>query len=318
MKKVLITGATGFLGSWVTRVLASDDYEVTAVAREHSDLYRLQNIRNCQIIRLNENKWCGLIEKIEPNILLSFDWSGVSGLERNSEAQSNNIRRVLGLAEQAISSDVELFFTFGSQAEVGPMSLLISESAELQPTTEYGRTKAKLLTDLSTIFYNSNTKFIWGRVFSTYGPLDSPNWFIPQMITALLNSDEFDMTLGEQNWNYLHAYDFALAVNRIIDCKDIKGIVNIANTEQIKLIDLARTVQSSIATTGQINIGAVAYREDQVMNLIPDVSVLTKIGWSPQVQIEMGVSELINWMSGNISTTTTPIICKLDIPRYEK
>jgi hypothetical protein len=87
--RIVITGASGFLGSWACRVLSAQ-HEVVALVRETSNTYRISNLRDIQVIRLPIRLWPDQIMNINPDVLVMSDWSGVSGIERNAELQRDN------------------------------------------------------------------------------------------------------------------------------------------------------------------------------------------------------------------------------------
>jgi nucleoside-diphosphate-sugar epimerase len=297
-EKIMIFGASGFLGSWFIRVAVFNGLEVIPVVRPTSNISRLVGIPNTELQRIDPLDWPKFIRELEPKSVISFDWDGVGNAARNNSTQFGNIGRALKLAQAATDAKVQNFITFGSQAEVGPIESTITEESPLNPTTEYGKAKKLLLKNLQEIFTNSKTRFIWGRIFSTYGPMDSANWLIPQMITTLSKKEEFPMTKGEQVWNYLHAFDLSNALIKILDTETVSGIINIANPNTVIIADLANFVANELGTTNLVKLGRIEYREDQVMHLTADVEKLCSTGWKPIISIEEGLRHLIKWMVG--------------------
>lgn len=295
--KIVITGATGFLGSWVARILSNANYEVIAVARPSSNDFRLKQIANLQLFRASSNHEVQeLIVKIRPYAVISFDWEGVKGSARNEISQFSNIERISSLARVIKSSNVNTFICFGSQAEVGPTSELISEQTLCKPTTLYGEAKMLLQMQLSEIFEKSDTRFIWGRIFSTFGPMEDSQWFTSSLINALLQEEKFPMTSGEQYWNYLHTYDFAKAVLRILENDNISGVINIAHVENKRIADIANYVAKKLNKSEYVEVGAIEYRPDQVMSLKVDISKLLAIGWEPVLSTEEGLDDLVEYL----------------------
>ena len=88
--RILVTGASGFLGSWVCRVLSSN-HQVIGLVRENSDIFNLRNIKDLVIKRTPASNWKNLIKEIQPDVILILHWDGVSNSRRNSEEQMLNI-----------------------------------------------------------------------------------------------------------------------------------------------------------------------------------------------------------------------------------
>ena len=115
------------------------------------------------------------------------------------------------------------------------------------------------------------------------------------MVKAFMNNQVFSLTSGEQEWSYLHAYDFALAVLTL--CKeDVKeDIINIGNPNTIKIIEVANKVASYMNCNKLLEVGTHPNRNDQVFFLKPDVSNLVRFGWSPKISIDLGLDSYVNW-----------------------
>jgi nucleoside-diphosphate-sugar epimerase len=293
--RVLVTGASGFLGSWICRVL-SQHFEVTALVRPTSDLFRLSGINKLKIVPRETSEWVNYIEEAKPETLILVDWWGVGNTDRNDKRQFENVIRMCELATAARDTDSMLVIGVGSQAELGPVADVITEDLPDQPTTKYGFAKAEARLKLRNILRDSPTRFVWMRIFSTYGPLDTGNWLIPQTVDSLKSGHIMKLTKGEQHWSYLHAFDLALAFKAVIDASEISGTVNVGNPKTIILKEAVVSIASKLDAQEMLEFGAVEYRNDQVMKLQPLCEKLTRSGWRPQIEFEAGISQTIKWL----------------------
>jgi UDP-glucose 4-epimerase len=307
MEKVLVTGASGFLGSWVLRTLDAQRYCVLGLARKQSNLWRISNLPDVRIICENENNWSTIIRTEKPAIVISLDWQGVDNKSHEHQEQFSNISRSLAMAESCLQSGVKEFIGFGSQAEIGPTKEIIFENSTENPTTNYGRAKVELRKRLFEIFDKSQVNFKWVRIFSTYGPLDTALWFIPSAVQELVSRKTFNMTFGEQSWNYLHAYDFAAGICKLIDSNQSSGVFNIGNKHQITILEVSEIIGNYLRLSNAINVGAIPYRDDQAMTLQPDISKMESLGWEPRVPLRAGIESTIDWIlgRGDIEITDT-------------
>ena len=294
---ILVTGANGFLGSWISALLNFNNLEWYGLCRNEENIGRLRHLPESKILALNTSLWTDFIIQTKPKIVISCDWDGVVNNKRNdNELQRSNIKRVLDLGTASKNAEVKKFITFGSQAENGPLNKIALERNYDLPTSIYGQAKVDTRKSLFKLFDKSNTQLIWGRIFSTYGQTDNPQWLIPSMVKAFMKNERFSLTSGEQEWSYLHAYDFALAVLAL--CKeDIKEeIINIGNPTTIKIIEVAKKVATYMNCNKLLEVGTHPKRSDQVFFLKPDVSNLVRLGWSPKIGIDLGLASYVNWV----------------------
>ena len=239
--KIVITGASGFLGSWLARVL-SEKHQVIGLVRESSDTYRLNNLEKLEVARIDSKFWDEFIIDSRPDILILNDWDGVGNQSRNDLQQFENTERLSRLATAGRDAGVKAIIGVGSQAELGPIDSSISEAASDNPKTVYGEAKVKTRKTIDNLLADSEIRFVWMRVFSTYGPLDEGSWLIPNMVDSLLKNKVVELTKGEQEWSYLHAFDLAMAFALVIEDASLYGIVNVGNPETISIRAVASKV----------------------------------------------------------------------------
>ncbi len=293
--KILITGGTGFLGSWISRILA-ENHEVILLTRKSSKLHKISDLKNIKVVSAEVSDWQEWILYLAPEVLILNDWSGVENLFRDSPLQYENVERIRTLASTALKAKVKTVVGVGSQAELGPVESEILESAPDNPTSIYGRAKVETRTHLEKLFSNSQTRFVWMRIFSTYGPLDEGSWLIPNIVDSLSNNRTTKMTLGAQEWSYLHAYDLAKAFATVIEDLHVCGTVNAGNPETILIREVGLKIARILRKESLLDFGALDYRPDQVMKLRPICETLTRSGWSPLIRFEPGITQTVQWL----------------------
>ena len=304
--KILVTGSSGFLGSWICRVLAQH-HNVVALVRPNSDTYRLLGITGLRIERIDSANWVEFIAAEKPDGLVLADWWGVGNHDRNDERQFDNIARMESLAVAVRAAGIALVIGVGSQAELGPVSNRITEDLPDNPTTKYGQAKVQARKIIQGAVEGSATRFVWMRIFSTYGPSDTDTWLIPQLIDSLTNGEVMDLTLGEQEWSYLHAFDLARAFEAVVENESISGVVNVGNPQTVILKDAINLIADQLGAKGLLGFGNMPYRPDQVMKLEPACESLTGIGWKPIVSLEYGIKQTIQWRHRK---ALTPLLCE--------
>lgn len=282
---ILITGANGFVGSWLVKSFLENGHRVTALVRPDSDVFRLNDAVGVKIVRLAPVDWPSFIHKSSPYALILADWSGVATKQANSDSQMDNVSRWSDLATAARKSGVEVVIAFGSQAELGNELRGVTEATAHNPHTQYGIAKSFAFSTLQNVLNDSKTRFIWGRIFSVFGPLDNQNWLIPSAIKSIRDGRRFKTTEGTQLWNFLFIHDLCDGVYRAFQRDDFVGVLNLASPESVQIRTVLEYIQHELGASGVIDFGAVSYSPDQIMEVSPDTSLLSSLGWTQSFEI---------------------------------
>ena len=206
MKRAVITGPTGAIGTALIAELISHGIEVEAVVRP--DSRRTDNIPKSPLVHivpcdLKELKT--LHEKIEhADVFYHFGWDGTFGNSRNNAyGQLENVRYALDAVEAAAALGCTTFVGAGSQAEYGRVEGSLNASTPAFPENGYGI--AKLCTGQMTkiLCEQKGIRHIWTRILSIYGPFDGAKTMVMSTIVSLLKGGRPQCTAGEQMWDYL-------------------------------------------------------------------------------------------------------------------
>lgn len=300
--RIVVTGATGFIGAALCRHLLDLGHPVAIIGRASSHWRIADLVERITFIKGD----LGAIEAIVPQLtafrpdaIVHLAWDGVGGADRNDLRQVDNITWTARLISIAAEAGAETFVGVGSQAEYGPKTSVISEDAETEPTTLYGEAKLSAYRLSKMICAQRGIRFAWGRVFSTYGPGDHPRWMIPGLIGQLLNRKRPALTAGEQLWDYLHVNDAASALATILNSSAADGVFNLGSGYAQPLRTTVEVVRDAIDPKLELGWGEVPYRSDQVMILQADVSRLQSLGWAPQVDLTDGLRSVAHWYGAN-------------------
>lgn len=301
-QRVLVTGCTGFVGSYVlARLLEKPERSVAALVRPDADLWRIgpELLARTTLIRGDLEHLDALREplaRFAPDTVVHSAWDGVGPKDRNDTRQLQNIASAIALLRLAQEVGVQHWIGMGSQAEYGAHDQALRETDAVRPTTLYGASKLSLCHLARLVAEQSRMRFVWLRIFSTYGPKDHPRWLIPYVILALLKGERPALTEGAQKWDYVHVDDIATAVRAVVDDGDAEGIYNVGSGRVVTIRRVVERIRDLVDARLQLAFGELLYRPDQVMHLEADIGRLQRAtGWSPRIDFDSGLAETVGW-----------------------
>lgn len=300
MKRAIITGATGSVGTALIKELVSNDVEVLVLCREGSK-------RNDNILKhpLVEKICCSLdeLEHLENDtgkvydVFYHFAWQGTTGKSRNDMyLQNKNVKYTLDAVGAAHRFGCHTFIGAGSQAEYGRVEGVLTPSTPVFPENGYGM--AKLCAGhMSRVLCEQNgMKHIWTRILSIYGPFDGEQSMIMSTIRSLLTNQRPSLTKGEQQWDYLYSLDAGRAMYAIGKSGKHGKTYCIGSGKARALLEYVEMMRDYINPNAELGVGEMSYAPKQVMYLCADISELTKdTGFFPKYTFEEGIRETVDW-----------------------
>lgn len=294
MKRAIITGATGAVGTALVKELVSNGIEVLVFCRKGSK-------RNVRIPEheLVTRKYCALNELSviqndtgkDYEIFYHFAWEGTTGAARNDMyLQNQNVRYALDAVAAAKRFGCHMFIGAGSQAEYGRVEGLLKPDTPTFPEMGYGIGKLCAGQMTREYAHQLGMRHIWTRILSIYGPNDGAQSMVMSTIHKLKNGQVPEFTKGEQQWDYLYSGDAANAF-RLLGEKGHDGKVYVLGSGHAEpLAVYIEKIREIIAPDAEIRLGAIPYSEKQVMHLQADISELIEdTGFEAKMEFETGI-----------------------------
>ena len=273
--KAFVTGATGFIGSYLAKYLVDKGHDVLCLKRVSSDLYRLEGYQD-RIKWVNTtDDWKCFFREFVPEIVYNLAWDGVSASDRVIwQKQIHNIELQQELLDISIECGVKKFVGAGSQSEYGEFEEKIDETYPVDPKTAYAVSKVAALMTLKSFCKINGMDWYWFRLFPLFGPYESERWLIPALIKNICTSDHMDLTPGEQKLAYLYVGECAKAIASPIDMTGNSGVYNVCSNHLLTLKELVTKIRDRINPDFRLNFGAQPYRYGQCMYMEGDTSRL--------------------------------------------
>ena len=278
-KRILLTGATGFLGSHIARVITNYNIELIALKRENSNLFRCKTFQN-KVNWINIDTaggWKKKVIDLNPTHLIHSAWIAVDSNQRDDiKKQIENIYFLSDLLKISKKINLTQIIGFGSQAEYGILNDKVSEDNIANPVSLYGATKVATQQILKTFCELNKIDWIWLRLFSITGEHENNNWLIPSIISKVIAGKTINMTLGEQKYSYMYVNDFALIILKLINSKVDSGIYNVSANNPKTIKEITNLICEKLNILTKINWGAFTYRPNQSMHLEGETYKLKK------------------------------------------
>lgn len=236
------------------------------------------------------------VKDFGPDAVLHLAWQGVTGKERDKAGQSENLTRTMALLQLARDAHVKSFIGLGSQSEYGNCPQIVREDQETHPTSLYGQYKLAAFLAARDFCQKENIRFAWLRLFSGYGPKDSPEFLVPYLISSYLKGIPPKLTPCEQLWDYIYVRDIASAIIEVAESQTAEGVFNLGSGRAVPLKDIVLAIRNAVRPDMSAGIGEMPYREDQIMHLQADITrIQTQTGWHPVTDLKKGIEETVKW-----------------------
>ena len=294
-RRVLVTGASGFIGRHCLGVLAASGYEVHAVTSRGAALvtttcewHRADLLQSSDITRV--------IEVVRPSHLLHFAWYAVPGQYPSSSENLHWCTATMQLLAAFAQSGGSRAVFAGSCFEYDfNYGYCVEDQTPSNPATFYGVCKNAACQVIAGFHRQFGLSAAWGRIFHLFGPHETPGRLVPSIVAALLKGEPARCTDGREIRDFLYVEDVAAAFVALLT-SDVCGTVNIGSGEPISLRHLVNRLATMMGAPQMIEFGAFPPRPGDPPLLIPDVRRLREeVGWHPRLTLDEGLKRTVAW-----------------------
>jgi nucleoside-diphosphate-sugar epimerase len=294
MARVLVTGASGFVGRHVVEQLAGRGHEVHAVARAGVGA-DVPGVRWHAADLLDGASAAALVREVAAEALLHLAWYAEPGAFWRSPENVRWVEASLALARAFVDAGGRRLVVAGTCAEYDWHDGLCSEaSTPLAPATLYGRSKHALEIVLSGLAVEAPLSFAWGRIFFVYGPGEHPARLTASVVGALLRGEPARLSAGTQVRDFLHVADVAGAFVALVE-SDVQGPVNVGWGDPTPVRRLAELVAEIVGRPELLRLGALGAAGEEPPLVVADPRRLRDdVGFTPRFDLRTGLQDTVD------------------------
>ncbi|WP_066017634.1 NAD-dependent epimerase/dehydratase family protein [Endozoicomonas atrinae] len=283
--KILLTGASGFLGSHLAKAFVNSGYEVHALIRKETKLSRLEGYENKLIFHSRESGLDKAFDKNNPYkaIVHTATCYGRNG-EKDTEIFDVNLKYPLDLLENAVLFDTKVFFNTDTVLD----KYLNSYSLSKKQFVEWGR----------NISERSSIRFCNIKLEHMYGPGDDDTKFTTNIINSCLNNvPVIKLTPGEQKRDFIYIKDVISAYQLLMECSELPSFEDfeLGTGDMISIREFVETVHNITTSKSKLDFTAYPYRKNELMESKADIKKLAELGWKPKFKLIDALQETIQF-----------------------
>lgn len=293
--KVLLVGGTGFVGSHVLEALVHLNADVTVAALFRPTEYNGPALERCRCLSGPPDAHVEEIGAANWDVVINV--GGRTNHGHDAVAHEQSFRDHFWLVRALVTSlrhTPKRFIQVGSALEYGDTPPPHSEGARERPLNPYAAAKVAATHFLLMLNRSRGFPAVVLRPFFVYGPRQREDSFLAWAAAQARLGRTIDMTMGEQTRDPVWVGDVAAAILRaaVLDAA-VGQIINVASGAPMRLRDIAQAVVDVVGA-GRLNLGAVPYREGEVMRSEADVRRLIGIlGLRPRTDFKLLLCDLL-------------------------
>ena len=300
-RRILLTGASGFIGQHAAQSLVASGFSVFASTRQAQDSRNLTpNIEWIEADLLEPSGASRLVRSARCATLLHLGWDVSPGFW-TATSNLDWLAASLWLAKVFRESGGQRIVIAGTCAEYdwsakSAQTKNLNENTDrFCPATLYAQSKLSLRNVLSQWCATNNISFAAGLLFFLYGANEHPLRLVPSVIRSLLAGEVVQTTTGHQIRDYIDTRDAGHALAALA-ASNIAGTVNIGSGEGKTIRDIVSLLLKQINPAAEITFGSLPNHPDDPPRLVADINRLqNEVGFTPELSLDQGLKDCVAW-----------------------
>ncbi|RQW80489.1 MAG: NAD-dependent epimerase/dehydratase family protein [Methanothrix sp.] len=311
-KRVLITGATGFIGANLARMALLEGSDVYIITRTESDKWRIGDIlgdiveynADYDVDLLDQDKLNRIIARIRPEVIYhTATYGGRPGQKDTLKIVQTNLIGTINLIKACRKFGFDLFVNTGSSSEYGVKERAMHEGDLLEPVNDYGVSKSAATQYCRAVAKNEDLPIVTLRLFSPYGSYEESTRLIPSVILSCLKGMKPKISSPYFVRDFVYIQDVLDAYAKLSNVPCLSGeVFNIGSGKQCTVGDVANKIIELSCGGFELETGAPQAWPNEPKKWEADISKANDIlGWKPKYDLENGLAETIRWFEKNIN-----------------
>jgi len=294
-ERILVTGATGFIGRHIPALLQARGYETHITAR--NVLPTPPGITAHGVDLLHQDNAQRLIRDIRPDIVIHTAWYVAHGRFWTAPENTDWLEASTALAAYGAEAGARRFIGLGTCAEyateAGDDAFPWPEARRIAPATPYGEAKATLARRLAEMAEaRAHFSFAWARLFHLFGPGENPARLVPSIMIALREGREAPCASGRPIRDFISTQNAAAAITAFAT-SDVTGPVNIASGAPISIAAMARLIANIAGRSDLLKIGTLPDRPNEAPYMVAHTGRLRReVGFIAPVSLAAEIRNL--------------------------
>jgi UDP-glucose 4-epimerase len=307
MKRIIITGGTGFVGANLTRRLLSEGCEIHLLVRPGYSVWRIQDIINeisLHIVELQDRETLeATVGEIKPDWVFHLAASGAYSWQTDlSLMVQTNIVGTINLVEACLQSGFDTFVNTGSSSEYGFKPIAPSESEYLEPNSHYAVTKSSASLYCRYTAQSRNVRLYTLRLYSVYGPYEDSRRLMPSLIRCGLRGELPPLVNPDTARDYVYVEDVIKAYLLAAANPDQEpgSVYNIGSGVQTSLREVVQVASQVLGLKIKPKWGTMPQRNWDTNKWVANTQkAQTGLGWQSAFTFGDGFRKMVKWYSVN-------------------
>ncbi len=315
---MLVTGGSGFIGSHLTAALVGLGADTHVLTSAVSSVYphRLTKLR--ADLTLHEGNLTdrtalrAVVRDARPEVVFhlgAYTHVGKSW-SRIDECIQTNVQGTVNLLEALDGTGYRRFVNTGTSEIYGAIDVPFAESDRPEPVSPYAVSKHAAEEFCRLGSTARGWPIVRVRPFNAYGPGQSPDRIIPEVIVRALRGDPLPLTQGRQTREFNHVDDLVEGFLLLGVVDGIDGqLMNLGNGEEVAIADLVRTILGLLGDPIEAEFGALPDRPIEIWRMCCDPSrAADLLGWRPRLTLTEGLTRTIEWYRQELAGPGSPFV----------
>jgi nucleoside-diphosphate-sugar epimerase len=297
VSRVLVTGASGFIGLPLTRLLGARGEEVHALSTRAPGELEASAVRWHQCDMLAPSELERVVHEIQPERLVHLAWDVAHGHFWSAPENLDWVQVSLRLLRAFGDAGGRRALLVGSCAEYGwgGEHDLQEQHSALDPQGLYGACKDGLRRIAAAYADEAGLELAWARLFFLYGPREQPERLVPAVIRSLLAHERVATSAGTQVRDFMHVDDVAGALQALLQ-SDVVGAVNVASGRAVTVAEVLDVIAALTGAADLIDRGGRPGKASEAPRIVASVKRLAEeVGFQPTLSLEAGLAATIDW-----------------------